>query len=1570
MKLKLTVRNGSRESLDIQLTADVTVTVGQAAHALVVGHPQGSAWRDQAISNQLPLTLRVHHPGAEGGVLLDTAEPLGLADVRSGAWIEAVPLGRNEPEDRYVRPPRALLRCMTGPLQGTEFPLFDGPNLVGRHWHCRVRLADPLVSRTHARIDIAESDIGALVISITDLGSLNGTMVGGAAVVAADFPLGTDVMIGNTRCRLVPVMASNSATAEAGAPPCPAHVRSPRVAKRFSRQRIALPAPPARTERPRPPLIAMMAPLLMGIGMYAVTRSVMSLMFIALSPLISIATWVDSKLSMRRKQREGLAAFDTELQRVTAQIEQQQSEERQVRQAESPASTAVAVTMVVRDGLLWTRRPEHQEFGEVRWGQAMLESRLEWDTPSRTDGEPGSWARVEALSDTYRKVGPVPVVENLQRAGNLGIVGTGTAADEVLCALVIQLAGLHSPQDLVLSCFANDTQLAAWEWLKWLPHVASVNSPLQGSHLAADDFGSAQLLAQLEAVLLARRTGAPNGMAHRTVRSRATRSQDAGDGLGSSSNGLPTTPVIVVVVLSDRHADTSRLLALAEDGPDGGIHVLWLAPDLTALPAPCRTFALVEGAPQVGYVRSGEVVMLSALERVPLAQAASVARNLAAVVDAGARDLDESDLPATVAYVDLVGDDVAGNPDAIIERWQRDSGLLDAVVGRGSDGVLNLSLRDHGPHALVGGTTGAGKSEFLQTWMMSLAATHSPERVTFLLIDYKGGAAFAECVDLPHTVGLVTDLTAPLVRRALTSLRAELQYRERLLAQCGAKDLVSLESRGDPRCPPALVIVVDEFAALVGEVPEFIDGVVDVAQRGRSLGLHVVLATQRPAGVIRESLRANTNLRVALRVADAADSFDVVGVKDAAEFDPQTPGRAIAKVGPGAPKHFQAGFLGGRGSRDWESAKLEVRALPFGLAEAWASPLPSAPTIDAVRDIDRLTNTIVEAAARSGSARPRRPWLDALPTSIDLEGLFESDVGRQAPHTAVLLGVQDEPENQRRMPFIFNPEESGNMAIFGASGAGKSGALRALALAVSHRRIADPVQVYVIDAAGGALSALEVLPTVGAVVRGDDDERIHRLLRSLLDQCERRHRAFADARADSLSAYRHHLGLASEPRQYLLLDGIGQFCEIYDRQLNGNVLRMLTRLITLGRQVGVHVVMTADRCGAIPTTMAAGIQARVVLRMASEADYAVLGVAADQLQDAAPGRGICQNLEVQWAVWGGSGDLAEQVLAVETLARTLMEASIASAPGVPRLPTRISWADLPRELPVGDRALLGLNDEDLEPIGIPLGDLVVVSGPPGSGRTTAIRTALAAVFLTPGDHRAVLLSARNTSEILDAVPWCSGALGAAEGIALAEQLAAEWGGEPSSAEALGLDGASLGLGGTSSDLRGAFAGSGLGEPVLGATAMSVPTMSASTVGELATRRSWATSARRERIDANVLVVEASVEYEGTLAEAAVADAIRVARRAGCTVIVESEPVTGAGAWRIHGELKSARAGILLQPDDGDALSLFRVMLPRATRADFPVGRGYLVERGVATKLQVALPPESGEKTTDAVAFAG
>ncbi|WP_233201961.1 FtsK/SpoIIIE domain-containing protein [Cryobacterium sp. Y11] len=356
------------------------------------------------------------------------------------------------------------------------------------------------------------------------------------------------------------------------------------------------------------------------------------------------------------------------------------------------------------------------------------------------------------------------------------------------------------------------------DWLL-LPPDALIGEDWVGS--GASVALAASVLAALEEVIAQRQQS--KRAARRGAMEHERAALERGEEVGSSYTGEGTKspiPAIIVVISDDVAADRSRLVQLAENGADAGVNPVWIARTVAALPAVCRTAVDIDentGLGTVSFVRLGETITDVAVESVDSPTALHFARRLAPVIDAGALIADSSDLPRSVSMVTLLGHDLVEAHEAVIDRWRQNAsmhdrtpgavrhskraGTLRAIVGSTGVQAMHLDLRTQGPHALVGGTTGAGKSEFLQAWVLGMAAEYSPDRVTFLFVDYKGGSAFADCVSLPHCVGLVTDLSPHLVRRALTSLRAELRYREHLLNSKKAKDLIELEKRGDPDSP-------------------------------------------------------------------------------------------------------------------------------------------------------------------------------------------------------------------------------------------------------------------------------------------------------------------------------------------------------------------------------------------------------------------------------------------------------------------------------------------------------------------------------------------------------------------------------------------------------------------------------------------------------------------------------------------------------------------------------------------------------------------------------------------------
>ncbi|GGH42234.1 FtsK/SpoIIIE domain-containing protein [Microbacterium album] len=1355
MRIKLTLRRAERP-VDLVVTADATATVGDVARALHDADPLSSAPTGEALT----LTVSDAGAGPAAARVLDPATTLAESGLLSGA---SVALSRSVSHiARGSRPAVAQLRVTSGPDAGREFALPAGATVIGRDHDADVRLSDPMVSKRHARLNVAET------IEIIDLNSANGVIVGGDLVGRAPLSASDIVVLGDTSLCVVPLQQPP----QSASTPQIEHVRSPRVVPHYPGVEILAPTPPRVPQRQRFPLVALLAPLVMGAVLWALMQQLVGVVMMAMSPLLLIAGFVDQGLTSRRELKAQRKVFAESMLRTQESLEKARDEERRARLAELPTCAELQEDARRLGSLLWTERPELPAFLALNLGNGTVASRNELVLPATQDTLPEYWEQLTGLQQAYASIDRVPVVVELRSVGSLGVAGPAAAAWSVARSAVFQVAARHSPAEVVLAGIVGPTARDEWEWLKWLPHTSSPHSPLDAAHLADSRGAASTLLAQIEGLIDARLDGAPAPRGPFDTRSN----EDTPD---------PVVPSVVLVVDSATVADRARLTRVAERGPDAGVHVIWCAPRVEQLPGACRAFVLADAPAAdgvVGQVRQGARTAPVALETLDAATAERLARHLAPVVDAGVPVADDSDLPRSVSYPSLAGLELLESAESVLERWRqnnslaprdgsprprRKAGNLRAVVGHAGTEPFTLDLRSDGPHALVGGTTGSGKSEFLQSWVLGMAAAHSPERVTFLFVDYKGGAAFADCVDLPHSVGLVTDLSPHLVRRALTSLRAELRHREHLLNQKGAKDLITLEKTGDPDCPPSLVIVVDEFAALVQEVPEFVDGVVDVAQRGRSLGLHLVLATQRPAGVIRENLRANTNLRIALRMADEDDSTDILGDRMAAYFDSSVPGRGAAKRGPGRITSFQTGYVGGRTTGEPPKPRIDIAELDFGGHAAWEIPqVESHEDADTgPSDIERIVSTVRRAAGDAQVDAPRRPWLESLAPIYNLRRLPNPRTDERLP-----LGVLDEPERQEQPTAFYEPDRDGNLAIFGTGGSGKSTALRSLVVAAAATtRNGGPTHVYGLDFSSRGLAMLDGLPHVGAVVAGDDEERVIRTIRMLRDIVDERAVRYAAVRAGSIGEYRTLANAPDEPRILLLVDGIGAFKEQYEFG-PANLSPWFTAFAQIaadGRPRGVHVVVTADRPNALPTSIASTVQRRIVLRMAHEDEYLMLGVPKDVLGPASPpGRGVLDDNELQIAILGESGNVAVQARELQQLGASLERRGIVRPAPVRRLPERVGLAELPVGAP--GAPVVGLDDVTLGAAVLRARGTLLVAGPPQSGRTTALATIAGALERSDPETRLVLLAARRST--LSRLRWHAVAEGPGAALVLAQEL--------------------------------------------------------------------------------------------------------------------------------------------------------------------------------------------------------
>ena len=607
--------------------------------------------------------------------------------------------------------------------------------------------------------------------------------------------------------------------------------------------------------------------------------------------------------------------------------------------------------------------------------------------------------------------------------------------------------------------------------------------------------------------------------------------------------------------------------------------------------------------------------------------------------------------------------------------------------------------------------------------IVSLAARYGPDHVTFVLVDFKGGGAFDVFADLPHNVGVVTDLDEHLSARALRCLQAELKYREHRLRDAGVSNVSDLP---DPATSgieplPRLLIVVDEFATLAAELPDFMASLIDVAQRGRSLGIHMVLATQRPTGVVDAKIRANTNLRVALRVQDDGDSIDVIGSKAAAEIDRRHPGRAFARFGASELIGFQTALV------SVPTGQVTGPSLHLDTFELLTPPDgPAGPDFDAdgPDDLSRYVTAARDAQAALGLADPRVPWPDPLPTELPAEQLLADSEGT-GERWSTPFGLIDLPDAQCQTPAWWTPAD-GNVVFYGIEPGASASAVAAIVLGLAHRHGADDVHLYVLDFAG-SLSALRDLPHTGGYVNADDDERLLRTLQLLEAELDRRRRLVEKAQVERLGPTTD-LGEPT-PLLAVAVANYGGVLEMFEDlgELGGP--NRLAQIVRDGPALGLFVFIASSSERDVPNRVGQQIEAKYVMRMADPNAYLMFGLKTKEVPELVSGRAIDtrNRQELQVARFAG-GDLRRSIQSVQWTPADRGPRKVAV------LDDDIDFERIAASSTAGDtlwQLAVGISADDLAPIGLDLrtGRHALVTGPSGAGKTTTLQTMAASARL-------------------------------------------------------------------------------------------------------------------------------------------------------------------------------------------------------------------------------------------------
>ena len=1162
--------------------------------------------------------------------------------------------------------------------------------------------------------------------------------------------------------------------------------RKPRLAWHYTPPALKLPDPPALPPRPQS-LGAIVFTALSGTLVTLVTAVAFGgnpvMLWVSGASLLTTAAAVVHQIVARsgtnRARAELAAGYRERLGAFEHELATRNQQELSARRDGHPPAEEHLGRCQRRDDRLWERRPQHSDFLSVRLGTADIPSAIVIHAPG--SGSDGSLAGEGAeIARKYRLLSAAPFTirfgEGLQV---LGLAGDEQAVTGVARAVLVSLAALHGPDDLRLAVLAGSADAdgerpaaSDWNWLKWLPHSAPLPAMDSADPLiAGHDMGRTKLIWQLARELASRQGGNPAG-----------------------PEPPADQPAIVVLCTDKRPLMESPLgQELLARGPASGFCFIILGTSEGALPSSCQGTLVLEAGADAQALRgrftlgdaAGPPVVVS-VESLSHEAVQRAARSLAPLRPHEATAAGQ--LPSDVQLVETLRLSPLHPGDAA--KWWL-AGARDPTIratlglGTGPDGgaaLFELDLERQGPHGLIAGTTGSGKSELLLSIVLSLAWKYHPHRAAFILIDYKGGAAFGPAIHLPHTLGLVTDLDEQLAHRALVALKAELKRRERLFAEHGAASISAYQKVPGAPPLPHLFVIVDELAQLLKEVPTFVDGLVSVAQTGRALGVHLILATQRPEGVVAGPVQANANFRICLRVVDAGESMSVLGSPAAATIPGSLPGRAYIRIAQEPLRLFQAARVSGRALAGYQRLRATLFA-PEGPPSALPEHLLAIPdqvTAETATDLPLLVEHIREAARSEGVQRLPSPWPDPLPSAITLCHLDDGHatetrslaIGRPpdsaSPATSLWpalpgwsrppaggwlsapLGLLDRPSEQSQGPWTVDLRASGHLLVLGTFGSGADWALATLATSLALTHSPDDLRIYALDFGVHALRPLEDFPHCADVVGPADPAKCRRLFRLLEGIVAERKRLLGEAGAGDWTTYRAATAGDAHPYVLLLIDSFAAFAEGHE-----SLVDLLPALLREGRAVGVHVAIAGDQAGAVPMRVGGLIEGGLMLRQADAAELrALAGLRGDEVPKAMPpGRGFwrgAQALEVQVAYPVGGRDGEAWQDALRRLGAVLKERwNGEQAPPIPVLPPVVPLQELlawggvageparaqdpkpetrnaKRETRNEDSlsAPFALDDETLSPVSIDLraNPTLLVAGPRGSGRTSSLVT--------------------------------------------------------------------------------------------------------------------------------------------------------------------------------------------------------------------------------------------------------
>lgn len=1012
------------------------------------------------------------------------------------------------------------------------------------------------------------------------------------------------------------------------------YFRSPRFKRSVESKEFKIDPPPAPNMKEETPLLLMLGPAMtMGIAslvtafftlQYALNngsnmRFVVPTIAMAFSMLIGTVLF---PIIMRKHERKKRIRYENMRQEKYKEYLQKMdeliSEDAKVQSAilhENYLHVSESSNYIVEGSTnLWERTINRKDFLTLRLGLGDLPHSVNVKYPDEKFSLEDDHLQdlVQQMANEPKLLKNVPITVPLQTHRALGVIGQSKYTRQFAKSLIMQLVSLHSYDELKLVFIYDKKETNNWEFTKWLPHVWNKENDVR--FMATEQNEVRELNSYLD----------------KEFKKRVELLKQGKETISSH--------ILIFALGRILSLKADVLNSIYEEKIDVKMSVVNLCTELSELPK--ESSIVIELNQKYGKIynknNSTGDIQTFIPEYYTQQNELKLARKLANI-----RLLNsESDflLPERLTFLEMFGVGMVEHLNPL-SRWQLNdpTSTLQTRIGVGTNGdwaSLDLHEKFHGPHGLIAGMTGSGKSEFIMTYILSLAVNYHPEEVAFILIDYKGGGMASAFTKLPHLAGTITNLDGRAVNRSLVSIQSELKRRQKVFNDAGRKFEVSnidiykyqklyREGRVSESLPH-LFIISDEFAELKTQQPEFMAQLISAARIGRSLGIHLILATQKPSGVVDDQIWSNSKFRVSLKVQERADSMDVIKRPDAAELT--VTGRYYLSVGYN--ELFELGQSAWSGAPYFPTEKAEksvenriviINQLGRKVSEYQPENRtrlnPNPP-----KQIDQIVKYLEKIATEENIAI-RPIWLDPIPAITYLDDLWSKYEfeAKNSYDLQTIIGEFDDPDNQLQGPLVFDLNQNGNTIIYGAADSGKTTFLTTMLVSFMKSNTPNEVNFYILDFGAETLRAFEQAPHIGEILISDDSEKINNLFKLLSKELLLRKKEFSNYGGDYSSYLR--TGQADNPQMVVMIHNYSNFTEGYQEYEE-----QIAILAREGTKYGIYFILTATNGSAIRYRISQNFKQQYVLQLNDDSDYTgILGNIKGVYPTKYKGRGILKS---------------------------------------------------------------------------------------------------------------------------------------------------------------------------------------------------------------------------------------------------------------------------------------------------------------------------------------------------------